>query len=84
MVQSTNSQAAIETMDYYDLLEVNRTATASDIRKAYRKLALKWHPDKNPDQLVISLSIVFVFGSKIKICNIKYFNIFFTFIPTFF
>ena len=35
--------------DYYAILEVPRTATQDDIRKGYRKQALKWHPDKNPD-----------------------------------
>lgn len=35
--------------DYYDILQVPRTATQDDIRKGYRKQALKWHPDKNPD-----------------------------------
>ena len=41
--------------DFYAVLEIEKTATASDIRKAYRKLALKWHPDKNPDQQVSRL-----------------------------
>mmetsp|Transcript_33139 Transcript_33139/g.51610 ORF Transcript_33139/g.51610 Transcript_33139/m.51610 type:complete len:1151 (+) Transcript_33139:480-3932(+) len=33
----------------YDILELKPTCTKRDIRKAYHRLALKWHPDKNPD-----------------------------------
>ena len=34
--------------DYYKVLDVPRTATEADIKKAYRRLAMKYHPDRNP------------------------------------
>ena len=35
--------------DYYAVLGVNRDCSEEDLKKSYRRLAMKWHPDRNPD-----------------------------------
>lgn len=50
--------------DYYSILEVSRDADGAAIKAAYRKLAMKWHPDRNPGDAAAE--------AKFKACNEAY------------
>ncbi len=47
-IEGTRKMAGSKTKDYYSTLGVKKTASADEIRKAFRKLARKYHPDVNP------------------------------------
>ena len=53
--------AAVRDTKYYDSLGVTPSATENEIKKAYRKLSMQWHPDKNLDQEDVATE---VFQSK--------------------
>lgn len=46
---SRSSKKEVDTKKYYDVLGIGQKASQDDIRKAYRKLAVKLHPDKGGD-----------------------------------
>lgn len=63
-------------MDFYSILEVDSNATTAEITASYRRLALKYHPDKNPDDVEAATEafqkVYFPFRLMIPQCNGTY------------
>ena len=57
MPKQKSNTSKQELPDFYAILEIEKSASSADVRKSYRKLALRWHPDKNPEQQVSKLTV---------------------------
>ncbi|KAI9026665.1 hypothetical protein CLU79DRAFT_742855 [Phycomyces nitens] len=57
--------------DYYSILGVPKTATEDEIKKAYRKQALKWHPDRNKDKMDVAKSKFQEIGEAFEVLSDK-------------
>lgn len=55
--------------DFYDVLGVQRSASLEEVKKAYKKLAVKWHPDKNPENQVEATEMFKTIGEAYEVLS---------------
>lgn len=58
-------------VDYYKILQVDKNATDDDLKKSYRKLAMKWHPDKNPTNKKDGEAKFKQISEAYEVCNLE-------------
>ena len=61
---------------YYKILEVSREATDDEIKKSYRRLAIRWHPDKNKENKLAATETFKKIGTSTTY-NISYIQLYF-------
>jgi len=61
--------------DYYEILGVPRNADDDALKKAYRKQALKWHPDRNPNNKELATKKFKELAEAYEVCIEQIFNI---------
>ena len=60
LVNVSQSENKIKGFDPYEILEISSSASESEIKKAYRKLTVKYHPDKNPDDPLATAKFILI------------------------
>ena len=57
--------------DWYKILGISKTASAADIKRAYKRLALQWHPDKNQENREEAENMFREIAAAYEVCMIQ-------------
>lgn len=58
----------MSSQNYYNILGIKESSSQDEIKTAYKKLALKWHPDKNRDNAIEAEEMFKMVGYVIRLC----------------